>query len=216
MWLQIVYLAVILMSAMVGFFHRKYIRSRNLILLPYYLLYVFTQETTSTILSYANLIESNGLMYNIYNPLIPVFFSFLFTNIPFNRSSKKWIMGLLMVYLVAVAVTYLFIQPIHIYNNYVFLVGSVLTTLNAIVFLFNYFKLDNRTEEKKWQPLLWVVIGVVTFYPVVNIAFSFYKFLVAYDAKLWGMRLYRMIPHIMSIFMYSCFARAFYLCKKKS
>ncbi|WP_276500094.1 hypothetical protein [Terrimonas pollutisoli] len=155
-------------------------------------------------------------MYNIYNPLATVFFSFLFTSIPFNRPSKKWIMGLLVVYLTAVIITYLLIQPIRIYNNYVFLTGSMLTTLNAILFLFNYFKLDNRAEEKKWHPLIWIVIGVVTFYPVVNIAFSFYKFLLAYDAKLWGMRLYQMIPHIMSIFMYSCFTRAFYLCKKKS
>jgi hypothetical protein len=64
--------------------------------------------------------------------------------------------------------------------------------------------------------VLWVVVGIVTFYPVVNIAFSFHKYLVAYEATLWGMKLYRMIPHIMSIFMYSCFTRAFYLCKKKN
>ena len=204
------------MSVVAGFSYWKYLKGRNLTPLPFYLLYVFIQETTATILSYSNLIHSTGLMYNIYNPLATVFFSFLFTSIPFNRPSKKWIMGLLVIYLTAVIITYLFIQPIRIYNNYVFLTGSMLTTLNAILFLFNYFKLDNRAEEKKWQPLIWIIIGVVTFYPVVNIAFSFYKFLLAYDAKLWGLRLYQMIPHIMSIFMYSCFTRAFYLCQKRN
>lgn len=216
MWLLIIYLAVLLLSAAAGLYYLKHLKSRNLHLLPFYLLYVFIQETTITILVYANLVYSTGLMYNIYNPLATVFFSFLFTSIPFNRPSKKWIMGLLVVYLTAVIGTYLFIQPIRIYNNYVFLTGSMLTTLNAILFLFNYFKLDNRAEEKKWQSVIWIVIGVVTFYPVVNIAFSFYKFLLAYDAKLWGLHLYQMIPLIMSIFMYSCFTRAFYLCQKRN
>ena len=216
MLLQYLYLAVLLMSAVVGFSCWKYIGSRNLTPLPFYLLYVFIQETSAYIFSYFNPGWTAGFMYNVYNPLVPVFFSFLFTRIPFNRSSKKWLLSLLVIYLIAVIFTYIFIQPISVYNNYVFLAGSVITTLNAILFLINYFKLDNRTEEKKWQPLIWIVIGVVTFYPVVNIAFSFYKFLVAYDAKLWGLRLYRMIPHVMSIFMYSCFAYAFHLCKKKS
>lgn len=210
MWLHICYLAVLLLSAVAGLLYRKHLKSRNLYLLPFYLLLVFLQELVAAIA------VSTGIIYNIYNPITTVFFSFLFTNIPFNRQSRKWIFGLLITYLTAVVVTFIFFQPIRVYNNYVFLTGSMITVLNAILFLFNYFKLDNRAEEKKWQPVLWIVIGIVAFYPVVNIAFSFYKYLVTYDATLWGMRLYRMIPQIMSIFMYSCFIRAFYLCQKKN
>ena len=211
MWLHICYLAVLLLSAVVGLLFRKHLKSRNLYLLPFYLLLVFLQELVAAVIT-----VSTGIIYNIYNPITTVFFSFLFTSIPFNRQSRKLIFGLLITYLTAVIVTFIFFQPIRVYNNYVFLTGSMITVLNAILFLFNYFKLDNRAEEKKWQPVLWIVIGIVTFYPVVNIAFSFYKYLVTYDATLWGMRLYRMIPQIMSIFMYSCFIRAFYLCQKKN
>lgn len=210
MWLLIIYLAIMLLSVAAGFFYRKHLKSRNLGLLPFYLLFVFLQELV------APMLISTGIIYNIYNPITAIFFSFLFTSIPFNKQSRKLISGLLITYLAAVVATFIFIQPIHIYNNYIFLTSSMITVLNAILFLFNYFKLDNRAEEKKWQPVIWIVIGIVTFYPVVNIAFSFYKYLVAYDATLLGMRLYRMIPQIMSIFMYSCFTRAFYLCKKKS
>lgn len=216
MWLHICYLAVLLLSVVAGLLYRKHLKSRNLYLLPFYLLLVFLQELTLLILVFTEPKFSTQFIYNIYNPVTTVFFSFLFTSIPFNRRSKKWIISLLVIYLSAVIVTFLFFQPIQVYNNYFFLTGSMITVLNAILFLFNYFKLDNRAEEKKWQPVLWIVIGIVAFYPVVNIAFSFYKYLVTYDATLWGMRLYRMIPQIMSIFMYSCFTRAFYLCKKKS
>ncbi len=216
MWLHIIYLSIMLLSAAAGFFYRKHLKSRNLSLLPFYLLFVFLQELVVAILDYTSIVVSTGFVYNIYNPITAIFFSFLFTSIPFNQQSKKWIFGLLITYLAAVVATFIFIQPIRIYNNYVFLTGSMITVLNAILFLFNYFKLDNRAEEKKWQPVIWIVIGIVIFYPVVNIAFSFHKYLIAYDATLLGMKLYRMIPQIMSIFMYSCFIRAFYLCQKKN
>jgi hypothetical protein len=216
MTLHIIYLAILLLSSVAGLLYFKHLKSRKLTLLPFYLLFVFMQELIAAILAYASVVISTGIIYNIYNPITTIFFSFLFTSIPFNQRSKKLVFGLLITYLAAVVVTFIFIQPIHIYNNYVFLTGSMITVLNAILFLFNYFKLDNRGEEKKWQPVIWIVIGIVAFYPVVNIAFSFYKYLVTYDATLWGMRLYRMIPQIMSIFMYSCFIRAFYLCQKKN
>lgn len=211
MWLHIIYLAIMLLSAAAGFFYRKHLKSRNLGLLPFYLLFVFLQELVAT-----TMLVSTGIIYNIYNPITTIFFSFLFTSIPFNQQSRRLIFGLLITYLAAVVITFIFIQPIRTYNNYVFLTGSMITVLNAILFLFNYFKLDNRAEEKKWQPVIWIVIGIVTFYPVVNIAFSFYKYLAAYDATLLGMKLYQMIPQIMSIFMYSCFTRSFYLCQKRN
>ena len=210
MWLHIIYLSIMLLSAAAGFFYRKHLKNRNLSLLPFYLLFVFLQESVVAILD-----VSTGIVYNIYNPITTIFFSFLFTSIPFNRRSRKLIFGLLITYLTAVVVTFIFFQPMRLYNNYVFLTGSMITVLNAILFLFNYFKLDNRAEEKKWQPVLWVVIGIVTFYPVVNIAFSFYKYLVTYEATLWGMQLYRMIPQIMSIFMYSCLSAHFTYAKRE-
>ncbi|HEX2629337.1 MAG TPA: hypothetical protein VHM26_10000, partial [Chitinophagaceae bacterium] len=80
---------------------------------------------------------------------------------------------------------------------------------------FNYFKLDNPAEEKKWLPMLWITIGIVTFYPVVNISFTLYWQLQSYNnTTIGGIKIHQIIPRVMSIFMYSCFAWAFHLCRK--
>jgi hypothetical protein len=65
-------------------------------------------------------------------------------------------------------------------------------------------------------PVIWITIGIVVFYPVVNISFAFYTHLVSYRSDFLGIKLYKVIPQLMSIFMYSCFNYAFYLCKKKN
>src|SRR5690606_8798004 len=106
--------------------------------------------------------------------------------------------------------------PISIFNNYISLCTGFMITLCGLLFLFNYFKLDNPAEEKKWLPVIWITIGLVVFFPVVNISFALYKHLLAYQATIFGQKLYRLIPQLMSIFMYTCFARAFYLCQKKN
>jgi hypothetical protein len=65
------------------------------------------------------------------------------------------------------------------------------------------------------MPHIWITIGVATFYPVISISLSFQKYLSANDATLFGLKVYQAIPQVMSIFMYSCFSYAFYLCQKK-
>jgi hypothetical protein len=158
---------------------------------------------------------STGFIYNIYTPVNTAFFALFYNSIPFNATARNFIKGLLIVFLTAVLITFGFIQSIYIYNNYISVAGGFLITLSALLFLFNYFKLDNRDEEKKWLPVIWITIGVVAFYPVVNISFALYKHLLAYQATIFGQKLYRLIPQVMSIFMYSCFTRAFYLCRMK-
>ena len=84
-----------------------------------------------------------------------------------------------------------------------------------MLFLFSYFRLDNPKEEKFWIPLLWVTIGVVVFYPVVSISLAFQIELKEFG-DVYGVRLYQIIPQLVSLFMYSCFIYAFRLCKTKS
>ena len=64
MWLHICYLAVLLLSAVVGLLFRKHLKSRNLYLLPFYLLLVFLQELVAAVIA-----VSTGIIYNIYNPI---------------------------------------------------------------------------------------------------------------------------------------------------
>ena len=125
-------------------------------------------------------------------------------------------LGLLTIYLAFTLITYIFIQSIYTLNSYLTIVGGLSITCYGIFFLFYYFNLDNASAEKHWQPMILITIGVVTFYPVINISNAFHKYLLAYEATLFGLKLYQLIPQLMSIFMYGCFARAFYLCRNKN
>jgi len=214
--LHITYLACLLGSAIAAFLYRDDIKSRQLFPFIPFLFLLFTQEVFLFFYSEIYLGRSTGFFYNIYTPINTLFYCYIYSSIPFNASVRKLIGVLSVVFLAAMFFTYFCIQSIYIYNSYLSLAGGFLITLCGILFLFNYFKLDNFKEEKKWLPVLWITIGVVSFYPVVNISFALYKYLLAYEATIFGLKLYRVIPQLMSIFMYGCFIRAFYLCKKKN
>lgn len=216
MLLHIVYLACLLGSVIAAFLYREGLKSRQLSLFTPFLFLLFVQEILLFFFSLKHPTRSTGFFYNIYTPINTLFFSLFYSFIPFNAPARTLIRILSAIFLAVTLFTYGCIQSIYIYNNYISLAGGFLITLCGILFLFNYFKLDNHKEEKKWLPVLWITIGVVTFYPVVNISFALYKSLLAYQATVFGMKLYRVIPQLMSIFMYSCFIRAFYLCKKKN
>jgi len=216
MWLQLIYLACLLASSIIAFVYRKSLKSRQLSLFPPYLLLVFIQELFAFWVVKQDPAYSTGYIYNIYNPVNALFYSIFYYRIPFNYPARKLIGALMIVFMIVNLVTFCFIHSVNIFNSYLSLASGFLITLCGILFLFNYFRLDNHAEEKKWLPVIWITIGLVTFYPVVNISFALYKYLLAYDATISGMKLYRLIPQVMSIFMYVCFIRAFYLCKRKN
>jgi len=215
MFLHFIYLACLLVSSLVGFWYRRELKSRLLSLFPWYLLIVFLQELIVFILLRTNTHLSTGVIYNIYNPVSALFFAMFYYRIPFNAGARPLIGSLLTLFLVGTTTCFIWIQPVQVYNNYISLAAGFLITLCGLLFLFNYFKLDHAAEEKKWQPVIWITIGLVAFFPVVNISFALYKYLLAYQATIFGQKLYRLIPQLMSIFMYGCFIRAFYLCKKR-
>jgi hypothetical protein len=216
MLLKYLYLASLLFSVVVAILNTNYLKSRRLVLFVPYLSLVFLQELIVLTTLDQNDKASTAIVYNIYRPVTACFFAYIYYKIPFNITFRKVIIILVTSYLTAVALVFTLIQPISTFNNYIYLAGGLLITCCAVFFLLNYFRLDNHIEEKKWLPVLWITIGIVTFYPVVNISFALYWQLQTYSKSAIGGKLYQIIPRVMSIFMYGCFAWAFYLCRKKT
>lgn len=204
------------LSALMAYTYRKDLKSRQLFVFIPFLFYTFLQELALFIYLHNWTNTSTGTVYNFYIPARVIILAGFFYFIPFNAPLRKLILWMVIVYLAITIVTFCFIQPVTIYNSYLSLAAGMIITCCAIFFLFNYFTLDNRTLEKHWRPVVWITVGLVTFFPVVNISFSFYTQLLAYKASIFGVKLYKLIPQFMSIFMYSCFSYAFYLCKKKN
>jgi hypothetical protein len=216
MILLYIYLACLLLSAVAATTFRKYLGSRRAIIFIPYLWYVFAQETGMVLASELGFLTKTGIIYNFYRPICTTVFVFFYYRLPLNAPVRKLITWMHAVYLTVTLVTFLFIKPVTEYNSYLSLASGFVIAFCGIFFLFNYFNLDNTEEEKHWQPVIWITIGITTFYPVVNFSLAFYKSLLAYNANILGVPLYQLIPRLMSIFMYSCFSYAFYLCKKKN
>ncbi len=213
--LYLVYESVLFGSAVFASFQIKWLKKKGLALFVPYLWYVFIQE----VLMY-NFYEfifgntTNDFVYNIYRLITVIFFCFIFFRLPFMKNVRLYIAALAILYLIAFIITFTIIQSIFEGTSYLGLARGLVLTITGLLFLFTYFQLDNLPETKFWSPWIWITIGMVVFYPVISISQIFVKYLK--DVDISGIRLYNLIPQVMSIFMYSCFSYAFYLCKKRS
>ncbi len=213
--LYIIYESILLGSAIFASIQIRWLRGKGLALFVPYLWYVFAQETLMH--NFHREIfgdEKNDIVYNIYRLITVLFFSIIFYRLPVMKNVRQYIAGLTILYVVAFIITFIAIQSIFEYNSYLSLGRGFVISITGLLFLFSYFQLDNRTEGKFWSPWIWITIGMVVFYPVISISQIFVKYLS--DENVFGIRLYNLIPQVMSIFMYSCFSYAFYLCKKRS
>jgi hypothetical protein len=212
--IYLIYFACLFLSAVTASIYWKSLKSRQLFLFVPFLCCLFIQEVGAYI--YRNFAGgSTELIYNLYRPLLLCVLTWFFYHIPFNKPSRKLILGMFFIYIAIISVTFAFLHSAFKYNSYLSLAAGIIITSCGLISLFNYFNLDNAEEEKKWQPITWIATGVVIYYPIVNISFAFYNHITKYNAVIFGMLLYNAVPVIMSIFMYGCFTYAFYLCKKK-
>ena len=214
--LLLIYLVSILFSVLTAFIYRKHLASRKLLIMLPFLFLVFIQETVLGILAMYSANASNSIIYNIYRPVTVIVFAFIYYRLPFMQSVKRLIAVIVAFYLLLVLANHIFFESILDTSTYMILVRGFFITLLGLLFLARYFHLDNLSEEKYWRPLLWITVGIAIFYPVTSISISFQKYLSHGDYTVFGFKLYHVIPRVMSIFMYSCFSYAFFLCRKKS
>lgn len=210
--LQIVYFISILVSAIVALRFQDLIKSRKLGIMIPFLFWVFAQELTLYLLVDSSSKMSNAIVYHVYRVINVIVFAIIFYRIPIMAPLRKLIVILAALYILVNVMVFGFISPIQLPNTYLSLARGLVISCYAIFFLFSYFSLDNLKDEKYWTPILWISIGILIFYPVISLPLA----LQGQFASMNLTALYRYIPQTMSIFMYSCFTYAFYLCKKKN
>ena len=210
------YHAAIFLSALSATLFRQGLKKIGLSPMPPYLWYVFIQETTLRILANTGVIKTTGFYYNIYRPIATTVFFLIFYRLTLNNTAARKLMHRMYIgYLAFTVFIFVFTNTLKYFSQYLSLATGFVISCFAILYLSSYFNLDNAEEERKWFPVILITVGVLAFYPVINISFSFYTHLLKSDVLVFGTKLYQSIPQIMSIFMYSCFTYAFYLCRKK-
>jgi hypothetical protein len=217
-FLHILYYASTLFCAILAIYYRKELAGRRIGFLVPYLVYVFLQEITLHILSLTkvipDVIPNNYIVYNLYRPLSVVIFMLVYYRTPLKDGMKKPIYWSTIIFLAFTVVNYIFFESIFGTSTYMPILRALVITFHGMIFLFYFFQLDSRKEERFWQPILWITIGLVIFYPVSSIALNLQDYLRVKSVTVFGMKLYNLIPQVMSVFMYGCFCYAFYLCRK--
>jgi len=210
-----IYMGSLFASAVLAVIYRKNLTGWRLTMMSFYLPLVFLMEVYQALRLYVwN--NSTPIVYNIYRPVTVIVFAVMYYSLPPMFRFRKLIIGITAIYLAALFTTYFVIDSIHHNNLYLTLARGICISFFGLFFLMSFLQLDNTNEEKYWRPLIWVTTGVLIFYPVISIALGFEELLRNSDATVLGLRLYQAIPRLMSIFMYSCFGYAFYICKTKS
>lgn len=217
MALNFLYLSCLLLSALTATWFWRSLKRMQLILFIPYLWYLNLQEFGLTYLWETGIVKSTAIFYNLYRPFSVTIFFLIFHGLQLNNAPVKRLMARMYgVYLIFAVLILCFGGPITELNRYLSLATGFLISSFALLFLFNYFNLDNAAEERKWFPVIPISIGILAFYPVINISFTFYKHLLKSEVLVFGTKLYQSIPQLMSLLMYSCFTYAFYLCKKRN
>ena len=206
---SIPYVAAILFSLIMAWIYRRYLGSRKLSILLPYLVYVFIQETVLLNVSFFN-----SIVYNIYRPASVFVFAWIYFQVPFMRIFRRYILLACGIYLAGTILNYIFLESISSTSSYMNLARGFMIVAFGILVLGRYFYLDSKNEERFWSPLIWIAGSSIIFYSVISIAIAFQGFLSNPKQLIFEVTPYRLIPRLMSMFMYPCFGYAFYLCKK--
>jgi hypothetical protein len=159
--------------------------------------------------------RNNAWLYNVYLLLQVAFFSVLYYHYIRIPAQRKLILATSLIFIVAATGFYVFTGSWNSFNVIIFVTGGFMVTSFAVLFLLYYFSLDKTEEEAALLPLIFITTGVVIYFSVVSITITLYKYLQFYNSEWAGVKLYNLIPRILSIIMYSLFTYAFYLCSKR-
>ncbi len=208
------YIIIILLSLTVALMAWKSIRSSFLVWFIPFLLITLITELGGAYYKYV-LDRNNAWIYNAYLLLQVAFFSVLYFHYLRIAAQQKLILITSFIYLLTATGFYVYTGSWNSFNAIIFATGGFMVTSFAVLFLLYYFSLDNSEEEAALLPLIFICTGVIIYFSVVSITITLYKYLQFYNSEWGGVRLYNLIPRILSIIMYSLFTYAFYLCSTR-
>ncbi len=206
-----IFIYCIVLAILVGSIYYDHLKPSRLHLFLPFLVLTLLVELLGLYMKYLD--KSNSILYNVFIMIQVLFSTWFFTKAGISPSLRKFLNGALIVYLFAILLHYIFL-PASPFSTWLFLLGGLLVVLAGLFFLLNFFLLDNRSKEMVYSPVIPVAMGLIAFFSVCSIVFSFLPQIKYYDLEIGGEKLYNFLPRMMSIILYLCFAYAFFLCRK--
>jgi len=111
-------------------------------------------------------IKNNLFLFHLYSPLEYFILARLYANLCNNLTTRKWINGSIILYLLSAIVLSIFVQPINSNNSISVILESILMIVWSLVIL-REILLQKSGILLQRNPIFWIVVGVM-FYFVGN------------------------------------------------
>lgn len=150
-------------------------------------------------------------IFEILVPLTTLFYCFIFYCLIRDHSLKIPFSVLSILYLIVNF--YFFITSTSFTTKGILLSSIILISLSC--YYFYRCMLDDIDLSAFYvKSGLWIASGILIFYTGISIVFSLFNYIRTYHLTIYEIPLYKFVPQVLSIILYSCFMVAFVLWRK--
>jgi len=203
--IYISFIAVSFVTSLTVYFYKT--TSIYLRLFPVFLLFTLVIELIG--LHYVNKGTPAISLYNFFSVFEFLFYMYVLREIIGNMTVKKIIFYTAWLYLLMVAVNFIFIQPISSFGSMTYALGCLLITIICIYFFFELFQSPHSVNLIQ-QPAFWLCAGLLFFYCCSFPIFGVLNFLKKAPDII--RKNIQFIILLLNVFLYSSFTIAF-LCR---
>jgi hypothetical protein len=203
-----------LFSLVVAIIYYPYLKGTVMKWFLPFLAFVFLGEMYAKYVGYV-LGKSNVGIYSFIAIGESVFYGYFFYTITAKEIWKK-IIFILSIVNISVSVIFFFLishNPSYLIINLIFL--SICFSFISLIYIYSKFISDEAAYLLS-EPGFWVAFGVTLFFSGVCVVFSLHDFTLKHNLTLLGVKLYHIVPQILSLPLYLSLSTAIILCKKKT
>jgi len=163
----------------------------------------------------ANFSELSVLINYLIGMIESIFYGYIFYHL-----SQRLLLKRIILFFVPASVAGYFTGYILQDKNFIYFIpnivisGFFLATI-ALAYLYEKFADDDETFLIS-EPGFWIAAGVTLFYSGSSISFSLYDFILRHDLSIAGVKLYKIVPRVLSVILYVSISISLILCKKKN
>jgi len=179
-----------------------------------FLAFVFVGEMYAKYVGYV-LLRSNTYVYSCITIVESIFYGYFFYAITVKEISKK-IIFILSCINIFISIFFLFLisyNPSYLFINLIFL--SICFSFISLTYIYSKFISDEAAYLLS-EPGFWVAFGVTLFFSGVSVVFSLHDFSMRHNLRLFGVKLYHIVPQALCVLLYLSISTAIILCKKKT
>ncbi|MDO6433778.1 hypothetical protein Q4E93_24445 [Flavitalea sp. BT771] len=203
--IYITFIAVSFIASLSVYFYERI--SVYLRLFPLFLLITLIVELIG--LHYSNQGKPPIPLYNFFGVFEFLFYMYVLREIIQSKTVKKIILHTAWLYVLMVAVNFIFIQPITSFGSINYALSCLLITIICIYYFFELFQSSHSVNLVR-QPAFWICAGLLFFYCCTFPVFGMLNFLKKAPDII--RKNFQFIILLLNVFLYSSFTIAF-LCR---